>query len=228
MEYVLLSIHMPLLFPAWAPETGNEYSMLCKNDFFWLVYTRAEKRIQECVLYSVGRLSYPVTIATDKQMRLVIAKSLHVQTHRYKSTLWTNFVTRVWLTGLYLTRWQTDRSFILVTTHQLYLGGGSDLASCSLLSLENKHPMTNRTTYASPLYVYEPPPVNSSYVRTVRQPQEEHPVGVSWHSDGKNVYLTHTIRESVDSLCRDGADAQYMQYLSKSRITSPLSARLAR
>ena len=29
------------------------------------------------------------------------------------------------------------------------------------------------------------------------------------------------IRESVDSLCRDGADAQYMQYLRKSRITSP-------
>ena len=29
------------------------------------------------------------------------------------------------------------------------------------------------------------------------------------------------IRESVDSLCRDGADAQYIQYLSKSRITSP-------
>ena len=27
--------------------------------------------------------------------------------------------------------------------------------------------------------------------------------------------------ESVDSLCRDGADAQYMQYLSKSHITSP-------
>ena len=31
----------------------------------------------------------------------------------------------------------------------------------------------------------------------------------------------YIIRESVDSLCRDGADAQYMQYLSKSRITSP-------
>ena len=29
------------------------------------------------------------------------------------------------------------------------------------------------------------------------------------------------IRESVDSLCRDGANAQYMQYLSKCRITSP-------
>ena len=29
------------------------------------------------------------------------------------------------------------------------------------------------------------------------------------------------IRESVDSLCRDGADAQYMQYLSKSLIISP-------
>ena len=29
------------------------------------------------------------------------------------------------------------------------------------------------------------------------------------------------IRESVDSLCRDGADAQYMQYLRKSRIISP-------
>ena len=35
-----------------------------------------------------------------------------------------------------------------------------------------------------------------------------------------NVHLLG-IRESVDSLCRDGADAQYMQYLSKSRITSP-------
>ena len=31
----------------------------------------------------------------------------------------------------------------------------------------------------------------------------------------------HDIRDSVDSRCRDGADAQYMQYLSKSRITSP-------
>ena len=29
------------------------------------------------------------------------------------------------------------------------------------------------------------------------------------------------IRESVDSLCRDGADMQYMQYLRKSHITSP-------
>ena len=29
------------------------------------------------------------------------------------------------------------------------------------------------------------------------------------------------IRESVDSLCRDGANAQYMQYLSKNRLTSP-------
>ena len=29
------------------------------------------------------------------------------------------------------------------------------------------------------------------------------------------------IRELVDSLCKDGADAQYIQYLSKSRILSP-------
>ena len=29
------------------------------------------------------------------------------------------------------------------------------------------------------------------------------------------------IRESVDSLCRDGAGVQYMQCLSKSRITLP-------
>ena len=29
------------------------------------------------------------------------------------------------------------------------------------------------------------------------------------------------VRESVDSLCREGTDTQYMQYLSKSRITSP-------
>ena len=35
------------------------------------------------------------------------------------------------------------------------------------------------------------------------------------------VPLKVLIRESVDSLCRDGADAQYMQYLSKSRTTSP-------
>ena len=31
-------------------------------------------------------------------------------------------------------------------------------------------------------------------------------------------YGTQYIRESVDSLCRDGADAEYMQYLSKCRI----------
>ena len=29
------------------------------------------------------------------------------------------------------------------------------------------------------------------------------------------------IRESVDSLCRDGADTQYMQYLSKSLFKRP-------
>ena len=29
------------------------------------------------------------------------------------------------------------------------------------------------------------------------------------------------IRESVDSVCKDGTDAQYMQYLNKNRITSP-------
>ena len=29
----------------------------------------------------------------------------------------------------------------------------------------------------------------------------------------------HSVSELVDSLRRDGADAQYMQYLSKSRIT---------
>ena len=33
------------------------------------------------------------------------------------------------------------------------------------------------------------------------------------------LFLFLFIRESVDSLCRDGADAQYMQYLSKSCIT---------
>ena len=35
------------------------------------------------------------------------------------------------------------------------------------------------------------------------------------------IYIYIYIRESVDSLCRDGADAQDMQHLSKSRITSP-------
>ena len=40
----------------------------------------------------------------------------------------------------------------------------------------------------------------------------------------EHIHLSYTpfpIRESVDSLCSDGADVQYMQYLSKSRITSP-------
>ena len=40
-------------------------------------------------------------------------------------------------------------------------------------------------------------------------------------SKGNSACNSGNIRESVDSLCRDGADAQYMQYLSKSRITSP-------
>ena len=35
------------------------------------------------------------------------------------------------------------------------------------------------------------------------------------------VIVINHVRESVDSLCRDGADAQYMQYLSKCCITSP-------
>ena len=37
----------------------------------------------------------------------------------------------------------------------------------------------------------------------------------------RELYGALSCREPVDSLCRDGADAQYMQYLSKSRITSP-------
>ena len=41
------------------------------------------------------------------------------------------------------------------------------------------------------------------------------------NGSANNAPATSCIRESVDSLCRDGADAQYMQYLSKSRITSP-------
>ena len=41
----------------------------------------------------------------------------------------------------------------------------------------------------------------------------------AWKLAAFNLIVPH-IRESVDSLCRDGADAQYMQYLSKSRITS--------
>ena len=42
------------------------------------------------------------------------------------------------------------------------------------------------------------------------------------HFPCHHTYHTHgmciNIRESVESLCRDGADVQYMQYLSKSRI----------
>ena len=35
------------------------------------------------------------------------------------------------------------------------------------------------------------------------------------------MYDKSIIIESVDSLCRDGAGAQYMHYLSKSHITLP-------
>ena len=41
---------------------------------------------------------------------------------------------------------------------------------------------------------------------------------VGWGLSINTVYML--IRESVDSLCRDGADVQYMQHLSKSHITS--------
>ena len=47
---------------------------------------------------------------------------------------------------------------------------------------------------------------------------------ISVYTMGKVTVVTTPFsvnRESVDSLGRDGADAQYMQYLSKSRITSP-------
>ena len=37
----------------------------------------------------------------------------------------------------------------------------------------------------------------------------------------RKVTIVSVNRESVDSLGRDGANAQYMQYLSKSHITSP-------
>ena len=40
------------------------------------------------------------------------------------------------------------------------------------------------------------------------------------------VHVMH-IRKSVDSLCRNGTDAQYMQYLSKCRITNTLKAYLS-
>ena len=57
-----------------------------------------------------------------------------------------------WTVSYKVGRARRTARWIVHTTHQLYLGGGSDLASCSLLPLENKHPMTDRTTYASPLY----------------------------------------------------------------------------
>ena len=45
-------------------------------------------------------------------------------------------------------------------------------------------------------------------------------INSDWMSNASSgLCIIYVIRESVDSLCRDGADAQYMQYLSKSRIT---------
>lgn len=51
---------------------------------------------------------------------MLIAKSLYVRTHRHKSTLWTDHITRVWPTGPYLTKWverggPLDGSFTLLT-----------------------------------------------------------------------------------------------------------------
>ena len=42
---------------------------------------------------------------------------------------------------------------------------------------------------------------------------------IPWKFRDMQLSNVTTIRKSVDSLCRDGANAQYMQYLSKSRIT---------
>ena len=47
------------------------------------------------------------------------------------------------------------------------------------------------------------------------------PVAMNAICLNRSLLFATNIRESVDSLCRDGADAQYMQYLRKSRITSP-------
>ena len=44
------------------------------------------------------------------------------------------------------------------------------------------------------------------------------PLIPEWYYPREHKY---PIRELVDSLCRDGTEAQYIQYLSKSRITSP-------
>ena len=43
----------------------------------------------------------------------------------------------------------------------------------------------------------------------------------SKYCEKKEIVGIFNIRESVDSLCREGPDMQYMQYLSKSRIASP-------
>ena len=56
----------------------------------------------------------------------------------------------------------------------------------------------------------------------MKKPVSERKPSVTRHTmdDGPKDLHRHKvyIRESVDSLCRDGADAPYMQYLSKSHI----------
>ena len=92
-----------------------------------------------------------------------------------------------WTVSYKVGRARRTARWIVHTTHQLYLGGGSDLASCSLLPLENKHPMTDHTTYASPLYFI------TCGLRTLPcVPLEAQDVGVSWHCVLRpKFYLTH-------------------------------------
>ena len=56
----------------------------------------------------------------------------------------------------------------------------------------------------------------------IRYTQAHHETNNNWYCTKETRHwFLQVIRESVDSLCRDGADTQYMQYLSQSCITSP-------
>ena len=75
--------------------------------------------------------------------------------------------------------------------------------------LSNSQPLQAKIDFAEGVTESDPANrINPSYAKVI---------GVTWnpHSDSL------VFNQRVGRLCREGADAQYVQYLSKSRITSP-------
>ena len=91
----------------------------------------------------------------------------------------------------------------------------STICCTKMFTTQHFYPQQCNCFISLPLQVPNPPSL------TVAPLYESSGVLLEIESQATEGVSGCVIRESVDSLCRDGADAQYMQYLSKSHITSP-------